>query len=71
MQNRLKPPLAFLGGSILGLAVGATLGLLFAPAKGTHTRRQLARKAEEIGDRATALAAEGAHAAIEIGRRIA
>jgi gas vesicle protein len=71
MRDRLKPALVFLGGSILGLAVGATIGLLFAPAKGTHTRRQLARKAEEIGDRAAAMAAEGAHAAIELGRRIA
>jgi gas vesicle protein len=71
MQNRLNQPLAFLGGTLLGLAIGATLGVLFAPAKGTHTRRQLARKAEEIGDRAAAMAAEGTHAAIELGRRIA
>jgi gas vesicle protein len=65
------PPLAFLGGSLLGLAVGAALGVFFAPAKGIRTRRQLARKAEKLGDRATEMA-EGAKEALEgFSRRIA
>ena len=61
-------PIAFLGGSLLGLAVGAALGVFFAPAKGARTRRQLARKAEELGDRATEMA-ETAREALERGRR--
>jgi gas vesicle protein len=64
-------PLAFLGGSLLGLAVGAVLGVLFAPAKGERTRRQLARKAEEIGERATGVVAETAREALDRVRRIA
>ncbi len=29
-----------------GIAIGATVALLFAPASGEHTRRQIARKAQ-------------------------
>ncbi|HVR30776.1 MAG TPA: YtxH domain-containing protein [Thermoanaerobaculia bacterium] len=63
-------PLVFLCGSLLGLAVGATIGVLYAPAKGARTRRQLARKAEELGERATGVA-ESALEALERGRLIA
>ena len=62
--------LSFLGGSLVGFAVGATLGVLFAPARGIRTRRQLARKAEQLGDRATRLA-ESAREALDFNRRIA
>ena len=33
---------------LTGIAVGAVAGLLLAPAKGTETRRQLAKKAKKL-----------------------
>jgi gas vesicle protein len=48
-----KTPLAFVGGTLLGFVVGTVIGVFFAPAKGARTRRQLARRAEALGDRAT------------------
>lgn len=38
------------GKFICGLAIGAGLGVLFAPAKGSETRRQLKKKLDEIFD---------------------
>lgn len=35
---------------LLGLAVGVVLGLLYAPASGQETRRQLLEKARELPD---------------------
>lgn len=43
---------AGVGPFILGLAVGAGLALLFAPRSGEETRRDLQRKAREVGDQA-------------------
>lgn len=38
-------------GAIAGLATGAILGILFAPEKGTDTRKKIAKKSKEsIGD---------------------
>jgi gas vesicle protein len=34
-------------GVLAGIAVGATLGILFAPDKGTNTRRKISRKGDE------------------------
>jgi gas vesicle protein len=38
----------FLGGLILGAAVGAALALLYAPQKGEDTRRQIKIKIDEL-----------------------
>jgi gas vesicle protein len=38
-------------GVLAGVAIGATLGILFAPAKGTETRKKILREGEDaIGE---------------------
>lgn len=37
-------------GVLAGAAVGALIGVLFAPDKGTNTRKKIARKGEDIVD---------------------
>lgn len=37
-------------GMISGMAVGAALGVLFAPAKGSSTRHKIASKGEDLGN---------------------
>jgi gas vesicle protein len=37
-------------GVLAGMAAGAAIGILFAPAKGERTRRNLSRKGEELMD---------------------
>jgi gas vesicle protein len=39
-----------LSGILLGAAAGAVLGVLFAPEKGTETRKKLAQRSGELGD---------------------
>ena len=42
--------LKVIGALMVGEAVGGVLGMLFAPAKGSESRRKLANKPEEITD---------------------
>jgi gas vesicle protein len=44
---------------VVGAAVGAAVGLLFAPAKGEETREQLSQRAKEARDRAAEAARQG------------
>ncbi len=41
---------AFIAGLVVGGAVGALAGLLFAPQTGEETRRQLGEKTKEVAD---------------------
>lgn len=45
----MKKGKVFLG-ILTGVAVGALLGVLFAPKKGTKTRKQILKKGEEYAD---------------------
>jgi gas vesicle protein len=49
---------AGVGSFIIGLAIGAGLALLFAPRTGAETRRDLQRRAREVGDQAQDLVSE-------------
>jgi gas vesicle protein len=40
----------FLAGILLGAAAGAVLGVLFAPDKGTDTRKKIAKKTSKLGE---------------------
>lgn len=55
-------------GLVVGLGLGTVLGLLFAPEKGRKTRRQIVKRAERFGDRASDVL-ESAEDLLEAGRR--
>jgi gas vesicle protein len=52
MKNRNSDPTALLVGFIAGGLIGASLALLFAPAKGKRLRADIRRKAEGVLDNA-------------------
>jgi gas vesicle protein len=52
-NSEYRDALSFIVGLTLGALVGTAAALLLAPQSGRRTRRQLARRAEEISDTAT------------------
>ena len=55
MNNNVKILAALLG----GIAVGAAIGILFAPDKGSETRKKMADAAKGFGDKAKEKVKEG------------
>ena len=49
MENS-NDSLKVIGALLVGAAVGGVLGILFAPAKGTVTRKKIAGKSEDVTD---------------------
>jgi gas vesicle protein len=68
MRDRKRWMQGMLLGLAVGLGLGAALGLLYAPEKGRKTRREIVKRAERLGDRASDVL-ESAEDLIEIGRR--
>ncbi len=54
MNDSIKTTLAFIGGA----AVGATLGILLAPDKGSDTRKKILSRAKDLADDVTEAAKE-------------
>ncbi|MBE0637069.1 MAG: YtxH domain-containing protein [Bacteroidales bacterium] len=46
----MKSSSSFLIGLLSGAAIGAALGILYAPDKGEVTRKKIAKKAEDLKD---------------------
>jgi len=55
MNNNSKIILALLG----GVAIGAAIGILLAPDKGSETRKKMADAAKDFGDKAKEKVKEG------------
>jgi gas vesicle protein len=68
MRDRKRWWQGLLFGLLVGVGVGAAVGLLFAPDKGRKTRRDLARSAERLGDKASDVLGS-AEDLFEAGRR--
>jgi gas vesicle protein len=54
MNDSFKTTLAFIGGA----AIGATLGILLAPEKGSDTRKKILSRAQDLADDVTEAAKE-------------
>lgn len=68
MRDKNRWFLGLLAGLAIGVGLGASLGLLYAPEKGRKTRREIIKRAERLGDRASDVL-ESAEDLIEVGRR--
>jgi gas vesicle protein len=52
-NSEYRDVLSFIAGLTVGALIGTSAALLLAPQSGRRTRRQLARRAEELSDTAT------------------
>lgn len=50
MENSSNDSKKIIGALLIGTAVGAAIGILFAPSKGTETRNAIADKGEDFTD---------------------
>ncbi|MES2799247.1 MAG: YtxH domain-containing protein [Bacteroidota bacterium] len=50
MEKSNKNTGKIIGASLIGVAIGGALGILFAPDKGSVTRKKLFSKGEELKD---------------------
>jgi len=50
MKNSTNNNAMVAGALLAGVAIGGILGILFAPAKGSETRKKFTRKSNEIKD---------------------
>jgi gas vesicle protein len=66
IMNKLETRFYFFVGVSVGLVVGASAGLLFAPATGEKTRRMLRKRGEKGG----AYLAELSESAAELGKKM-
>lgn len=55
-----------LGGFLVGAAIGAGLGILFAPKKGSETRRELKEKLDELATKVKGIDANEVKESIEL-----
>lgn len=55
-----------LGGFLVGAAIGAGLGILFAPKKGSETRRELKEKLDELATKVKGIDAKEVKESIEL-----
>ena len=58
-----------LGTLLLGVAAGAAIGVLFAPERGSETRRKLAGNAEDLVDQLSTKINEGKRALVDMKDR--
>ncbi|HTL83143.1 MAG TPA: YtxH domain-containing protein [Bacteroidia bacterium] len=50
MENSTIDTKKVIGALLIGTAVGAAIGILFAPAKGSDTRKKISAKSEDFTD---------------------
>jgi len=55
-----------LGGFLIGAAIGAGLGILFAPKKGSETRRELKEKLDELATKVKGIDAKEVKKSVEL-----
>lgn len=54
---------------LLGVAVGAAVAILYAPASGTETRAQIAEKAEHLKEKASQLKDRASHLTSQVAEK--